>query len=325
MRTGLKARESTEGSVAGPMSGRLLPERSIRSVNLDAPRIVRLYLPPSYTVAPRRRFPVLYVHDGQNVFSSAGPDAAFGWGGWNLDETIDHLVATNRMEEVILVAIDNSRFRYQEYRGPAYPYRAEELERLRRTPPGAANNRRHDQYARFLVEELKPAIDAEFRTRPGPKQTALLGSSMGGICSLALAWAHPEIFGGAASLSGAFQVEKQHFLQGVLRSYTGPPKPIRIYLDSGIMDHTGDDDGRRITEQVAGELRRIGWRRNLSHWVEEHVLTEEEMGQVGLRPEKWVEARHSQHNEFYWRLRAWRALTFLFPSRRQARGRVAQD
>ena len=88
-----------------------------------------------------------------------------------------------------------------------------------------------------------------------------------------------------------------------------------MYLDSGVTDFTGDDDGRRNTAEVANELKRLGWKegKDLRHFVDEHPRTEPELAEAGLRRDKWEEAKRSQHNEFYWRQRAWRALTFLFP------------
>jgi enterochelin esterase-like enzyme len=298
--------------------GRLLQEEKVTSRYLGNPRTIRVYLPPSYERKPARRFAVLYLHDGQNVFSSAGTNACFGWGSWRLDQTVDELVSAGKMQEIIMVAVDNSGARYQEYRGPAYPYTASELKELKRKPPGVGDNREFTNYAAFLMHELKPKIDREYRTLEDPAHTGVLGSSLGGLCSLALAWEHPEVFGLAASLSGSFQVERTNFLTNILGRYKGKPKPARIYLDSGTMDFTGDDDGRKQTTAVAEQLRRIGWKdkRSLQHFVDENPLTEPELERVGLRRDKWEEARTSQHNELYWRLRVWRALTFLFPPKK---------
>ena len=267
--------------------------------------MVRIYLPPSYGSAPRRRYPVLYLHDGQNVFSAAGTNCCFGWGSWELDRIVDELSASNRMQEILIVAVDNSRARYSEYRGPIYAGG-------RAGKPEAPS--RFDNYANFLTQELKPKIDREYRTRPAAANTAVMGSSLGGICSLALAWEHPKVFGAAASLSGSYQIEKRNFLENGLRSYRGRRKPIRLYLDSGTIDFTGDDDGRKHTEAVAAELRRIGWKDGvqLQHFVEAQPMSEAELERAGLRRDKWHEARTSQHNEFYWRQRVWRALEFLF-------------
>jgi predicted alpha/beta superfamily hydrolase len=295
--------------------GRLLQEEQVASRYLGTNRTIRVYLPPSYERKPARRFAVLYLHDGQNVFSSAGPYACFGWGNWRLDQTVDELVAAGKMQEIIMVAIDNSQRRYEEYRGPAYPYTASELKELKRKPPGAGDDRGFQNYAAFLIEELKPKIDREYRTLDDPAHTGLLGSSLGGLCSLALAWENAEVFGLAASLSGSFQLERTNFLKNILGRYKGKPKPVRVYLDSGTMDFTGDDDGCKQTTAVAEQLRRLGWKdkRTLQHFVDEKPLAEAELAKAGLRHDKWEEARTSQHNELYWRLRVWRALTFLFP------------
>jgi predicted alpha/beta superfamily hydrolase len=295
--------------------GRLLGERSIVSRPLAARRTVRIYLPPSYDHEKRRRYPVLYLQDGQNMFSTAGPDCCFGWGSWEIDKLADPLMTTQQMQEVIMVAIDNHPARYQEYRGPAYPYRRKELASLTRQPTAAGDDTRFENYARFLRQELKPQIDREFRTLPEAAHTGVLGSSLGGICSLALAWKHPRTFGLAASLAGSFQIERRFFLEQVIGGYQGKRKPLKIYLDSGTIDHTGDDDGRKVTGAVAAELRRLGWKDgvNLKQFVDLKPLSEPELERAGLRRDKWYEAQRCQHNEFYWRQRVWRALTFLFP------------
>jgi enterochelin esterase-like enzyme len=272
-------------------------------------RGIHIYLPPSYSTQPLRRFPVLYLQDGENVFSSAGTNAAFGWGSWELDRTVDTLCRAGKMQEIIMIAVDNSFARMQEYSGRHH------------VAAGPTTNTAFDQYEAYFITELKPRIDHEFRTLSGASHTAVMGSSLGGLCNLVLAWDHPEIFGGAASLSGAFQVEQTNFLNDVLKSYPGPPKPVRIYLDSGVMDLWGGDDNASLTKQVAVELRRIGWTNNLEWFVDEKPLTAAELEKSGLRRDKWAEAQRSQHNEFYWRLRSWRALTFLFPPSEAKRGK----
>jgi predicted alpha/beta superfamily hydrolase len=283
----------------GSAEDRLI-SREVASQFLKAPRTIRIYLPPSYTSEPKARYPVLYLHDGQNLFSSAGTNICFGWGNWQLDTTVDALCRKKKIEEIILVAIDNSPARYGEYCG-------------RHHSAETSTNTDYENYSSFLIQELKPWIDAEYRTRPTPANTGIMGSSMGGICSIVLAWEHPEVFGRAASLSGSFQVEQTNFLNSALRLYQGKPKPTRLYLDSGVVDYTGGDDGRLLTGAVAGEFKRVGWGTELMHFVDEKPLTLPELEQTDLRRDKWKEAQTSQHNEFYWRLRVWRALTFLFP------------
>jgi len=310
---GVRVSMSTIGICRG--QGRLLPPVQVASHALEMSRTVRVYLPPSYDRERSRRFPVLYLHDGQNVFSTAGSNACFGWGGWNLDRTVDQLTAAGQMREIILVAVDNIRSRYEEYRGPAWSDGERGGSEVPHREPPASDDRAFRNYAAFLIRELKPQIDRTYRTLPGAKHTGVLGASLGGICSLALAWDYPAVFGLAASLSGSFQIEQTNFLSNVVRGYQGKPKRLRIYLDSGTLDFTGDDDGHRTTAAVADELRRIGWKDgvDLMHFVDEHPLSEAGLAQAGLRRDKWEEARISQHNEFYWRQRAWRALTFMYP------------
>src|SRR5437016_2582479 len=119
-------------------SGRIVFEGKVWSENLQTNRFVRIYVPPAYSEGAER-YPVLYVHDGQNAFTTAGPHAAFGWGNWELDKTATELSQSGQMQEIIIVAIDCSSERYREYRGPAR----------------VGSNRWYDNYARFLSEELK--------------------------------------------------------------------------------------------------------------------------------------------------------------------------
>ena len=200
-----------------------------------------------------------------------------------------------------MVAVDNSWGRLGEYSGRHH------------APGEMATNTTFENYESFLITELKPQMDRDYRTLPGAAHTAVMGSSLGGLCSVVLAWDHPEIFGGAASLSGSFQVEQTNFLNEVLKSFHGPPKPFRVYLDSGVVDFMGGDDNGSLTQQAAAEFRRIGWANNLEWFVDRRPLTPAKLKKCGLRRDKWAEAQTSQHNEFYWRLRSWRSLTFLFP------------
>src|ERR1017187_1759497 len=166
--------------------------QEVTSRFLTAPRTVRIYLPPSYRLELNRRYPALYLHDGQNVLSSAGTNICFGWGSWDLDKTVDELCQARKMQEIILVAVDNTKARYAEYCG-------------RHHSAETNGNTEFENYTAFLIRELKPKIDSSYRTRPEPANTGIMGSSLGGICSIVLAWEHPDVFGRGASLSGAFQ------------------------------------------------------------------------------------------------------------------------
>ena len=217
-----------------------------------------------------------------------------------MDRTADALSRAGKMREIIMVGVESSPGRYAELCG-------------RHHLPDTSTNTAFENYSALLLTEVKPYIDRSYRTLPDTSNTAVMGSSMGGIASLILAWEHPEVFGGAASLSGAFQVEHTNFLNHVLKEYAGPPKPFRVYLDSGAVDFTGGDDGCSLTRQVATELRRLNPGHDFELFTDAKPLILADLEKAGLRRDKWSEAQTSQHNEFYWRLRAWRALTFLFP------------
>jgi predicted alpha/beta superfamily hydrolase len=282
-----------------PAAGSIRNE-TVPSQRLGAPRRVQVYLPAAYPAQIDRSFPVLYLHDGQNVFSTAGTNVAFGWGSWELDLTADRLIRAEKMQPIIMVAVDNrGSARMTEYSG--------------HHATGTNQSGSFDNYAAFLTQELKPYIDRKYRTLPDAAHTGVMGSSLGGLCSTVLAWEHPEVFGNAASLSGSYSFDKKHFWEALLEKEEGPPKRVRFYFDSGSVDFLGGDDGRQVTAAVVAELRRMGWRENLLHYVDEHPMTLEELAASGLRRDKWKEAQTSQHNEFYWRMRAWRALAFLFP------------
>ena len=126
---------------------------SVASTAIGGNRTVRIYLPPSYATRPDRRFPVLYLHDGQNVFSFAGTNIAFGWGSWELDMTADALSAEGKMQEIIMVGVDNSPARFAEYCGKHHP-------------AGAGTNTAFENYEAFLIHELKPKIDGAYRYAP---------------------------------------------------------------------------------------------------------------------------------------------------------------
>jgi predicted alpha/beta superfamily hydrolase len=284
--------------------------KSVNSRFLGSNRGIHIYLPASYDKEPTRRYPVLYLHDGQNVFSSAGMNIAYGWGNWGLDTAVDELCRNGKMQEIIMVGVDNSAARYEEYCG-----RTGHVPSVSSTNEVATTgNTAFDNYTAFLIKELKPEIDRNYRTKPDAANTGVMGSSMGGICSVVLAWNHPDVFGKAGSLSGWFGAENTNFLNAVLREYRGKPKPIRVYLDSGVKDFMGGDDGAALTAQVAAELKRVGWAEELSYYIDPRPLNPAELEASGLRRDKWSEAQKSQHNEFYWRRRSWRALTFLFPA-----------
>jgi predicted alpha/beta superfamily hydrolase len=194
---------------------------------------IRAYVPPGHDENPFKRFPVVYMHDGSNLFF---PGESFLGATWNVQGTLDALDSMNVIDPVIVVAIE-PRDRMSEY-----------------TSEG------NEAYARYIVETVKPVADQRGHTLPGPEHTVVMGSSLGGLVSLHLAWSRPDVFGGAACLSSTFAFDDELFR----RVAAEPKKPIRIYLDSG-----HPKDNFEATLAMRNLLLRKGyrWGQDLLHFV----------------------------------------------------------
>ncbi len=185
---------------------------AINSANLGQARAYRVWLPRGYDQHTSRRYPVLYLHDGQNVFES-GP-----FGTWNADTTAASLMATGQMREVILVGVDNTATRLADYSAPENGFGA-----------------RANAYVAFLRDELMPVLNAQYRTLPGADTTGLMGSSMGAQVSLYAGWDFAATFTRIGALSGAFQIAGNGAPVSTFynRVQTQPRRAIRLYMDSG--------------------------------------------------------------------------------------------
>jgi enterochelin esterase-like enzyme len=183
--------------VAGPgVTGTVVRYAGMPSSHV-APRNVDVWLPPSYGKDPARRYPVLYMHDGQNLFD---PATSYGHVDWAVDEVMTELIAKGAVREAIVVGIWNTSKRRDEYM-PQRPVHG----KIKFNVPGAedldAADIVSDRYLEFLVKELKPFIDATYRTLPGRADTSVMGSSMGGLISQYAMSRYPDVFGGAGCVS----------------------------------------------------------------------------------------------------------------------------
>lgn len=180
---------------AAQADGRLVDWEGVTSAHVQ-PRNVTIWLPPGYDRS-NRRYPVIYMHDGQNIFV---PGRAYGGEEWGVDEALSRMIAAGQTRGAIVVGVWNTNLRGREYLPakwlPLLPPETRTRIEAFHTGPSIA-----DAYLRFLVEELKPRIDREFRTRPGRRDTAIMGSSMGGLISLYALGEYPHVFGQAAALS----------------------------------------------------------------------------------------------------------------------------
>ncbi|MEX1276079.1 MAG: alpha/beta hydrolase-fold protein [Bacteroidota bacterium] len=237
--------------------------RGVRGEGLQYERDLIVWLPPSYERKKRKRYPVLYLHDGQNMFD---PTTSFLGYDWQADETVDALIRTGRIEEIIMVGLSNTPDRLSEYS-------ATELGR---------------SYARFIVSLVKPFIDTMYRTKPDRGNTAVMGSSMGGLISLLMVWWYPEVFSQAGCISTALARDEDRQLFEEIESSSGGKKRLRIYLDVGGLERALIPGYRTM----AALLRKKGYRRgkDLEYFFD----------------------RRGAHNERAWANRLWRPLTFMF-------------
>jgi predicted alpha/beta superfamily hydrolase len=223
----LPAPAAERAHTAGPGVQVLAP---MRIAGLDRERLVRVYLPPGYATS-HRRYPVLYMHDGQNLFD----DATSFVGEWGVDEAMDQLAREGI--ELIVVGIDHgNESRIAElsaWPNPKYGDKAEGRE-----------------YMRFIVGQVKPYVDGHFRTRPGRADTGILGSSLGGLISHYAAFAHADVFGRIGVFSPSYWFAPAVYELSAARPL---PRGTRMYLVAG--DKEGDEPARVVADTVRMEAR----------------------------------------------------------------------
>lgn len=202
---------------------------------LGRARRVWLYLPPGYATSGRR-YPVLYLQDGQNVFDAATSFA----GEWGVDESLDSL-ARGGDPGAIVVAVDNGGAR-----------RTDEYDPWRHPKYGGGEG---EQYVRFLAGTLKPYVDAHYRTLPDAAHTGVAGSSLGGLVAFYAALTRPEVFGRAGVFSCACWIARDSLLALVRRSR---PAGARFYFVVGGRE-TADGEQPRDQALVAGALAAAGF------------------------------------------------------------------
>lgn len=260
------------------LSGEFRTHRNFHSRFLPVDRDILVYLPPGYGTTKRRRYPVLYLHDGQNLFDGA---TSFIKGAeWQVDETAQALIAAHAIRPLIIVGIYNAgRDRIAEY-----------------TPTADARHGggKADLYGRLLVEELKPFIDAEYRTLKDAQHTGLGGSSLGGLVSLHLALKYPQVFGRVAVVSPSVWWDNKMLLREV--EALKKREELRIWLDIGTKEGgTEAEESRSNARQLRDALVAKGWKENSDL--------------------KYYEAEGAEHNERAWAQRVAPMLRFLFPAR----------
>jgi len=241
------------------ITGQLVYEREFAS-KFVAARDVEIWLPLSYESSPDKRYPVLYMHDGQNVFDPAASKYS-GWD-WGVDEAMTALIASGDIREAIIVASHSiDKWRNADY----FPQKAGEMfadDFKAVMPEFDVAGLRADGYLKFLTSELKLFIDENYRTLTGPQDTSIMGSSMGGLISLYAISEYPDVYGAAANVSTHFPLA-----DGKLISYfkdrLPDPKTHKLYFDYGTLtlDHNYEGYQTRMDAALvkAGYERGMNW------------------------------------------------------------------
>ncbi len=231
-------------------------------------RAVDVYLPPGYDQDQQRRYPVLYMHDGNNLFY---PQLAFGQHPWHADQMLDRLINHGLIEPMILVGVHNSA-------GRDWEYTWTEMQSRRGRQGGGGH-----YYAHFLVDELKPRIDWDFRTLTGPEHTGTMGSSLGGLIAYYLGLYFPFVFSRIGMISPSFWWGRGHAFTELHKL----SPELQLWLDMGTREGS-----RRGVEQMRQQLILRGYREgeNLGFLID----------------------RGGRHHEHWWGQRLHLPLMFLY-------------
>ncbi len=251
--------------------------REFKSKYLLPSRDVAVYLPPGYDASASTRYPVLYMHDGQNLFDAN--TSSFGVE-WQADETAQRLIEEGRIEPLIIVGIYNTNERTDEY------------------TPGRDENRKvggkGEHYAKMLVEEVIPFIESAYRVRDERSARGIGGSSLGGLISLYICKQYPEMFSRCLVVSPALWWN-EHAVVKSLKDDGSSLNGVRIWLDMGTKE------GRQIDEFTTA-IRD----------TRELVKVFEAAGLVADKDFKYVEVEGGEHNEASWAKRFGDMLMFAF-------------
>ena len=269
-----------EGVTGTVLRHAAMPSRHVAARNVD------VWLPPGYEQDSDARYPVVYMHDGQNLFD---PATSYGRVDWSVDEVMTRLIAEGKVRPAIVVGVWNTDKRREEYM-PRRPL--EGKGKVSFNVPGAggvtADKILSDQYLRFLVEELKPFIDANYRTLPGRADTSIMGSSMGGLISQYAMSKYPEVFGGAGCVSTHWPPGDGIAVQD-FGAHLPDPATHRYWFDYGT--ETLDAEYEPYQKQADEMLRKAGY----------------------LEGQNWITRKFevAEHSEKAWRLRVDQPLVFL--------------
>jgi predicted alpha/beta superfamily hydrolase len=262
------------------LTGNIKRHRAFPSKILGNRRDVLVYLPRGYRRFSRRRYPVLYLQDGQNVFDAA---TSFSGVEWGVDEAAERLIKGNLIEPLIVVAVANAgEQRIDEY-APTRGVIDAKAKRKKRSK-GLAR-----KYGHFLMDELKPYIDQKYRTNPDAEFTGLGGSSLGGLVTFAIGILYPQVFGRLMVMSPSIWWDN-FAIYRLVDSIEQKP-PLKVWLDIGTAE-----PGWEQARELVNRLLEKGWK------LQKDLL--------------YMESQGADHSEAAWAARVEPALRFLFPPAR---------
>lgn len=259
------------------LNGNIVIYKDFYSNYLKNSRDILVYLPPGYETDKTKKYPVLYLNDGKNVFDAKTSFSGIEWG---LDETAEKLIYDGKIKKIIMVAVNNNNDRINEYT-------------YKKVPNEGGGNL--DTYANFLINELKPFIDKNYQTITSPSETGIVGSSLGGLCALYLGYKHPETFNLIGVVSPSLWWANKDIIKIIEKE---PKKPLKIWLDMGTNEEDEDKNNNNISDAIddTRQLRDIlinkGYNLNKDFF--------------------YYEDEGATHNEAAWSKRADKILLFLY-------------
>ncbi len=259
------------------LTGDIRLHEKFRSDILGNDRTLIVYLPPGYGDQEDRRYPVLFMHDGQNIFDAS---TSFAGHEWEVDEAAERLINGGEIEPIIIVGMYNNAERMHEY----------------------SDGSKDDQgtaYTRFVVEEVKPFIDRTYRTAPARERTGIAGSSLGGLISLYMAREHADVFDRCAVVSPALGWQDRRLLDRLEAEDTAWMHGTRFWVDMGTVEgHAAPGQPTTLAVEhardLAGLLKRAGLERGVQY--------------------EYLEVEGGRHNEQAWAQRIEQILVFLYGS-----------
>jgi predicted alpha/beta superfamily hydrolase len=254
------------------LDGRTIIHSQFPSTHLGNKRSIRVYLPASYNANPQIKYPVLYMNDGQNVIGAGGP-----YGSWKTDVAANQLTQANLIKEIIIVGIDNTPNRANEYNY---------------TGSGIVVD-----YGKFIAEEVVPFINHEYRTLTGPSNTAITGSSYGGNSALYVGWRHSDVFGNIGVFSSTLVWNDFALLKLIQNEIASNKKNVKLCIYVGDSEKL-DEDGNGLA--------------NYAEWTIELAKLFHDNGYVVGKDFIYMIGEKSAHNEAAWAAHIDQPLRFFF-------------